>query len=187
MTSSAPTEKFRGRYRSKSARLPEYDYSHDGAYFITTCTKDREHFFGNIRDGEIRESAIGTIARQCWMAIQNHFSFVLLGEWVVMPNHVHGVLVFDTPVGTPNLGVPTTGVPTGVLTGSNPAWKPGTLGVVINQYKRACTIESRKIDPRFAWQPRFHDHIIRNKTEFDRISKYIADNPKNWKTDDLHV
>jgi hypothetical protein len=67
--------------------------------------------------------------------------------------------------------------------GKNPQWHSGTIGVIINQYKRICTIVARKTDPDFGWQPRFQDHIIRNEQEFDRIANYITNNPANWKKD----
>jgi len=84
------------------------------------------------------------------------------------------------------LGVSTNGVTNGVTNmndKNNDPWKPGTLGVIINQYKRKCTIESRKIDPEFAWQSRFHDHIIRNEKSYQNISQYIINNPANWDDD----
>ena len=105
------------------------------------------------------------------------------------------------PVETPNLGVSTmaaaaiTATPPklggGVVQtpklGVSTDWKPGNIGVIINQYKRICTIQSRKTNPKFAWQPRFHDHIIRNNDELIRIREYIRNNPANWNGDDLNL
>jgi hypothetical protein len=71
--------------------------------------------------------------------------------------------------------------------GTNDKWYAGTLGVIINQFKRICTIESRKIHADFAWQTRFHDHIIRNDAEYQRIENYIINNPKNWNEDKFFV
>ncbi|HOR43161.1 MAG TPA: hypothetical protein PK624_00005, partial [Spirochaetota bacterium] len=102
----------------------------------------------------------------------------VLGEWIIMPNHVHGIISIVPGVQTPKLGVCTPG--------TNTNWKSGSLGVIINQYKRACTINIRKLLPDFSWQARFHDHIIRNNDELHRIEKYIIENPVNWSTDDLY-
>ncbi len=136
-------------------------------------------------------SDVGKIARDCWRKIPDHFLFARLGEWVIMPNYVHGILVFDRPLASP-VETPKLGVSTNANTNTNMNtananmnhWKPGNLGVVINQYKRACTIQSRKTNPDFAWQPRFYDRVIRNEKELHRISEYIVSNPRNWKKDD---
>jgi REP element-mobilizing transposase RayT len=113
---------------------------------------------------------------------------VELDAFIVMPNHVHGIIIIDklndaqtpnldhTIVHTPNLGVSTNG-------GKNPNWKPATLGVIINQYKRICTINARKIHVDFEWQSNYHDRIIRNDDSFYRIQQYIINNPNKWDQD----
>ncbi len=163
--------KFQNKYRIESARLPNWDYGWNAAYFVTICTKNRICWFGDAVDGEMVLNDLGKIADDCWLEIPEHFPFVKLGEHIVMPNHVHGIVVIDKPVETPDSGVSTI------------KWKPGTLGVIINQYKRAVTIGCRKIHADFAWQSRFHDHIIRNDESFHRISNYIKNNPSNWSDD----
>ena len=90
-------EKFKNKYRIPSSRLQTWDYGSNGSYFITICTKSREHFFGEIVDGKMQLNEIGKIAEQYWMEISNHFSFIELGNFVVMPNHVHGILIIDKP------------------------------------------------------------------------------------------
>jgi REP element-mobilizing transposase RayT len=136
---------------------------------------------------------IGKIAQKYWLEIPQHFQFIELGAFVIMPNHVHGILIMDkTNVGdgvgveTPNLGV-STDSPTLKTAAASEKWKSGTLGVIINQYKRICTIHARKIHTDFAWQPRFYDHIIRNKESFERIQEYIINNPLNWITDKFYL
>ncbi|MCD6367438.1 MAG: hypothetical protein J7L46_07865 [Bacteroidales bacterium] len=192
-------DKFKNKYRIPSARLQSWDYGWNGSYFITICTKNREYFFGKIKNGKMELSEIGKITEKYWHEIPQHFSFVKLGAFVVMPNHIHGIIIIDKKsddnnpivsetvvVETPKLGVSTitTPVPTEPKTGGkNQKWKSGTLGAIINQYKRICTINSRKIEPYFAWQPRFYDHIIRNEKSFQKISEYIINNPKNWIND----
>jgi len=128
-----------------------------------------------------------------------------------MPNHVHGIIIIDKQddgrndknngkcntgqnvgrnVETPKLGVSTLQShqpkPQSQTAAASQKWKPGTLGAIINQYKRICTIESRKINPDFAWQSRFHDHIIRNNAEYQRIKNYIINNPQNWRGDKFY-
>ena len=190
-------KKFRNRYRIESTRLPGWDYGNDGAYFVTICTHHRYCFFGDVAAKKVRLSDLGNIVQKCWHEIPDHFPFVELGESVVMPNHVHGIIIInkkrhepqkrndgdnmvETPklVETPNLGVSTTN--------ASKKWKPGILGVIINQYKRACTIQCRKINPEFGWQSRFHDRIIRDYQAYVQISQYIINNPLKWNLDKFH-
>jgi REP element-mobilizing transposase RayT len=92
--------KFQNKYRIPSARLQIWDYANNGAYFITICTQNREHFFGNIKNGIMQLSDIGRFAEQFWHEIPNHFLMVELGNFVVMPNHIHGILIMNHPVET---------------------------------------------------------------------------------------
>ncbi len=175
------SEKFRNKYRIPSARLKNWDYGSNASYFVTICTHNRLHYFGEVHNKKMNLSEIGIIAKQFWYEIPGHFKFVELGAFVVMPNHIHGILMINKNddlmgsgfVETPNLGVSTTAVRT------------PNLGVIINQYKRICTINARKIHADFAWQSRFHDHIIRNDESFQRISNYIDANPAKWKDDEI--
>jgi len=208
-------KKYQNKYRIPSARLQSWDYGNNGAYFITICTANRDHFFGDIVDtAESDESimqlnALGKIAKKYWMKIPDHFPFVKLGNFVVMPNHTHGILIIDKnidtadsdgdlpdsatdPVETPKLGAsthndhgksPADNDKKPTVGGKNEKWKPQTIGVIINQYKRIVTINTRKINAHFGWQSRFYDHIIRDDGSFQRIQKYIADNPKKWGKD----
>ena len=192
-------EENRGKYRSQSTRLKNWDYSQAAAYFITICTKNRQQFFGKILDGEMDLSEIGEMANKYWLEIPNHFNNVTLDQHVIMPNHMHGIIIIN--VETPDSGVyprikpgdyhenknhhePKQSTPKlGVATGHQTAWKPGTVGVMVNQYKRIVTINARKTNPKFAWQPRYHDHIIRNKQSLQKIQEYINNNPLKWHLD----
>jgi len=179
-----------------STRLQNWDYGWNASYFITICTQNRAYYFGDIANTKMQLSEIGEIAQKYWLEIPNHFPFVEMGEFIVMPNHVHGIIVINkfndgrnnrkNDVETPNLGVSTIPKNTTNTTVTAPAsekWKPATLGVIINQYKRIVTINARKIHSDFGWQSRFHDHIIRNEKSFQKIENYILDNPLKW-TDD---
>jgi len=184
---------FANKYRIASARHPRWDYGWNAAYFVTINTKNRACYFGDVVDDKMQLSDIGLLVHRFWNEIPHHFSYVQLGAFVVMPNHMHGIIIINKPddgrdvgdgqpgdgrdVETPKLGVSTQ---TGA---ASQKWKPGSLGVIINQYKRVVTIRARKIDTVFAWQPRFHDHIIRDENEYQRITNYIINNPLNWKDD----
>ncbi len=222
--------KFKNKYRIPSNRLKNWDYSNNAAYFITICTQNREHYFGEIKNGEMHLNELGENAIRFWLDIPKHFPFIELGNFVVMPNHTHGILIIDkTPnntnngcgitenvlgngrdggnVDTPKLGVstayPSTPSPSHVSSntristkhietkkpknvGKNEQWKPGTIGVIINQYKRIVTIFNRKINPDFKWQSNYHDHIIRNTLSFENIQNYIEKNPSKWNEDKFY-
>jgi REP element-mobilizing transposase RayT len=92
-------KKFKGKYRIPSARLQTWDYGNNGAYFLTLCTHNRETYFGNIEDGNMLLSEMGQIAQKHWNEIPEHFPFVILDEFIVMPNHVHGIIIIDKPDG----------------------------------------------------------------------------------------
>src|SRR3990167_5882070 len=89
---------FKNRYHINSIRLKNYDYSSNGAYFITICTKDREYFFGEIKNGMIDLSKIGKIAKQFWQEIETIHNFIILDEWIIMPNHLHGIIFVQNNV-----------------------------------------------------------------------------------------
>ena len=177
-------QKFRGKYRIESLRLRNWDYGNNGYYFITICTKKRVQYFGEIIHGQIELSPIGKIAEKYWLEIPFHFAWIKLFEFVIMPDHVHGIICINknpnlnqSKVDSPDSGEST---PANTQIDIDKKWKPGILGVIINQYKRACTIKSRKINPEFSWQSGYYDRIIRTKNEFLRIQNYIIGNPKSW-------
>ncbi|WP_421919303.1 transposase [Marinifilum sp.] len=188
------TAKFQNKYRIPSARWKDWDYASQGIYFVTICTNNREHYFGEITvkthesgvsttnnknnsesDVSMKLSEIGELTHKFWKEIPKHFPFVQLHEFVIMPNHIHGMIEIKTEL-TSKLDVNT-----------DKDWKPGTLGVMINQFKRICTINARKINPKFKWQTRFHDRVVRDFDEYHRIEQYIQNNPKNWENDNMNV
>jgi len=129
---------------------------------------------------------IGQLAHLYWMDIPNHFSFIELGNFVVMPNHVHWILIINkitTPMGDGAIGIETPTNKSEHMANISP--KRGCISTIIRSYKSAVTKNARFIQTDFAWQPRFHDHIIRNDTEFAEITNYIGNNPKNWNNDNL--
>lgn len=191
------SDKFQNKYRIPSTRLQNWDYGSNAIYFVTVCTTHRECYFGvvvgtdNLGVPTMQLSEIGIIAQQYWNEIPIHFPFVELGEFVVMPNHVHGIIIINKPmdanVETPKLGVSAdTDTNRQRTINASANWNPKTLGVIINQYKRIVTINAREIQADFAWQTRFHDHIIRNDESFQRISNYIYNNPSKWTNDNFY-
>ena len=177
--------KFQNNYRISSARLQSWNYGNNGAYFITICTQNREHYFGKIINREMHLNEIGKLAEQYWIEIPNHFPFVELGNYVVMPNHVHGIVIINKI----NDNVET--LHCNVSTDKNNQMalispKPGTIPTIIRSYKSIVTKMSRNIHADFGWQSRFHDHIIRNAQSFENIQDYILENPNKWDNDEFH-
>ena len=185
-------ELYRGKYRIKSIRLREWDYSADGYYFITICTKDRIEWFGEIKNEMMGLNEIGCIVAKCYQEIPNIFPNAKLDEWQIMPNHMHGILVIDnemlrknhssSPVET-RRGASLRGTETPKYNRFGPLI-PNSLSSMINHFKGAVTKWCRKNGyPDFAWQPLFYDHIIRTENDLNRIRQYIIDNPFNWERD----
>ena len=94
-----PMEKYQGKYRIPGARWATWDYAANAAYFITICIEHREHFFGAVINDAMSFTPVGQAAFDCWHEIPAHFPFVVLDEFCVMPNHVHGIIVIDKPIG----------------------------------------------------------------------------------------
>lgn len=203
-TESTMEELFRNKYRIPSARASWWDYGQNGYYFVTICTDQRIHYFGDICDDEMILSDAGCIAGECWMEIPEHFPFVKLGAFVVMPNHVHGIIIIDEdgngddgrdracPVcTTTECPTPTVETVDAIEMGS-PAQRrfrnqgKNTLSAIVGSYKAAVTKSVRLSTPEFKWQTRFHDHIIRNDKSYSRIADYIENNVFRWNDDKFH-
>ncbi|MFH1187862.1 MAG: transposase [bacterium] len=179
-------QKFRGKYRIESARLKGYDYSSDGAYFITICTKNREHFFGEIINQEIKLSEIGEIVRNEWMRTPEIRENVILDEWVIMPNHLHGIICIDNSNVETHCNASLQQCNEYQEQEYENSFGPqsNNLSAIIRGFKGAATKNIHIAGfSEFLWQSRFYDHIIRNGDELNRIKKYIFNNPFNWEKD----
>ncbi|WP_430932173.1 transposase [Saccharicrinis sp. 156] len=190
-------EKFKGKYRIESARMQNWDYGWNASYFVTICTQNREHYFGEIENNEMILSEIGKMADKYWYEIPEQFPFVKLDEFVVMPNHIHGIVVIDKQDdkrdggdccehGRDAINRVSTGTKTiniGGFSGIKNPMITENLSKIIRWYKGRVTFESRKIHADFAWQSRFHDHIVRDDISYQRIKNYIINNPKKWDED----
>jgi putative transposase len=194
-------EKFRNKYRVPSARLQNWDYGANGAYFITICTKEMNHFFGEVVDKEMNLNAFGVLAEEYWTGIVKQFPYVELGNFQIMPNHMHGILIIDKSVETrfiaSNLDGEITGETRliasvqsqreiGGFAGENNPMLLENISRIIRWYKGRCTFEMRKINNDFEWHSRFYDHIIRNSESFERIQNYIEENPSRWEEDKFY-
>jgi putative transposase len=202
-------EKFRNKYRVPSARLENWDYGSNGAYFITICTKEMAHFFGEVVDKKMILNSVGELAEKYWIEILNQFPYVELGNFQIMPNHMHGILIIDksripvqtrfiasrilcdTPIASESLGktplmasVPRAEI--GGFAGENNPMLNENISRIIRWYKGRCTFEMRKINVAFEWHSRFYDHIIKNSDSFERIQNYIEENPLKWAEDKFY-
>lgn len=179
----------------KNIRWRKWDYRWDASYFITICTKDRQHYFGEIKNKKMILSRVGVIVDVLWHEIPFHTKYLTLDAFVVMPNHLHGILILegnnaeleneyhvgqgyalaklgqnDKPNKTPdqtrfqNIG-------------------KNSISSILGSYKSAVTKHINRLKLESAWQVRFHDHVIRNEREYNRIQNYILTNPENWEND----
>ena len=166
--------KYKHQYRIETTRLKTWDYSSSGWYFVTICIKDHYPILGKIIDGKMHLSRAGTIVAEEWVRTGTLRSDLSLDQWVVMPNHMHGILVIE------NIKPSQRDVSTFTL-------KRNSLGSIINQFKGKCT---KRIQisgfPEFAWQPRYYDHIIRNDDSLQKIRRYIQENPLKWEMDEYY-
>jgi REP element-mobilizing transposase RayT len=192
-------DKYQNKYRIASARLASWDYGSNAAYFITICVQDRSHAFGEVVDGRMNLTLLGEAAWECWRAIPEHFPFVVLGEFVAMPNHVHGTIIIDKRLpnadADPIIAVETQDVVetqdfASLRRPARPQNQFGpqsqNLASIVRGFKIGVTKFARQRQIAFAWQARYYDHIIRNAAEHERIRKYIVENPQKWADDQFH-
>jgi putative transposase len=165
---------YKNRYRIESTRLSNWDYSSPAWYFVTICTRNKDCSLGEITDETVRPSAAGQIVSDEWDRLSCIWPNVATDEFVIMPNHVHGIVILkEMPVETRLRGVCT----------REDVRRP-TLGTIIRQLKSRSTTRIWAAGHReFAWQTRFHDRIIRGERELTAIRQYIANNPAKWALD----
>jgi putative transposase len=181
-------DKFKGKYRIPSARLQSWDYGCHGAYFLTICTHNRVHYFGEIVEGGMQLTELGKLAEKYWLEIPQYFKFIELGNLVVMPNHIHGILILDRMKIEESIedekdsGL----VLKGVFAGNKSPLLNDNISKIIRWYKGRCSFEIRKIDNVFRWQTRFYDNIITDGAMFEKVQSYIVNNPSKWHNDKLN-
>jgi putative transposase len=209
-------ELYKNKYRVESIRLKNWDYSNNGYYFITICTKEKEHFFGNIIDGKMFLNDIGKIIYDEWYKSEKMRPNIILDEFIIMPNHIHGIIIInnDNVETHSNASLPNHNANqkindvsgnnsnNNILTDNdnvnethsnaslpnNNTTKKNNLSNIIRGFKSSSTklIHISGFN-NFAWQPRFYEHIIRNDNSLQNIRQYIINNPVNWSKDKNNI
>ena len=163
-----------------SLRLPGYDYTRSGNYFITINAANHEHIFGQLANGIVELNGYGLIVAECWRWLPEHHPHVELDEWVVMPNHFHGIIVINNACRGGSRTAPTD------IAGGGSSRKP--LGRLIGAFK---TVSTKKINQvrgtpgETIWKRNYYEHIIRNEESLRTIRQYIVDNPAGSELDQL--
>lgn len=190
-------------HHRRSIRLKDYDYSTTGAYFVTICSWNRECLFGDIADEKVRLNESGDAVMKYWNVIPGYFPHVETDEFIIMPNHIHGIIVFGHNVGaqfiapykktaTENQGVIGKGLINQAPTENN-GMNQGvinhapTVGEIVRAFKAQCTREINQMrnSPGFpVWQRNYYEHIIRNEDEMNSIREYLINNPARWAEDE---
>ena len=174
-----------GRPVRRSIRLRDYDYAQAGAYFVTIITKDRACLFGEIVDGEMRVNGFSCIVQAVWDGLPSHYPGVECDEFVVMPNHVHGILLLNVGAGF-KPARPESPPTTATRAGFKPAPTSRGLPEIVRAFK---TFSARRINETrntpgvSVWQRNYYEHVVRSDDELNRVREYIANIPLQWEMD----
>lgn len=171
------------KHNRQSIRLKGYDYSQSGYYFVTICVADRYCLFGRIKDEQMVLNKYGQIAKKEWIRTEKLRNNVRLDDFVVMPNHVHGIIIITDKNSR--------GVSRYAPNKSKNKFRSPSknLGAIVRGYKSTVTKQINELNNQpgdKVWQRNYYDHIIRNRNELDQIRKYIRENPRNWVNDKLN-
>lgn len=189
--------KFKNKYRIESTRLVNFDYSSNGAYFITICTKDREFSFGDIENGKLQETEQSRICTDCWNDLPNHYPNCVLDEFIIMPNHVHGIIVIENNIDNvetiPVETIPVETIPVETIhelslqcNNDMKSRRQMLIPKIIGRFKMQSAKQINEFQNTSGlsfWQKGYYDRVIRNEKEFNRIRDYIVSNPLNWDGD----
>jgi putative transposase len=165
----------------RSIRLTDYDYSQEGAYFVTICAHSHKCLFGKIVDGVMRLNRFGNVVNKCWLEIPHHFPNMEIDTFIIMPNHFHGIVaIVDNRRGTacraPTKMIERFGKPTTC-----------SLPTIVRSFKSAATKRInvvRGTPGARLWQSNYYEHVIRNETDLNDIRQYLLDNPVKWDMDE---
>jgi putative transposase len=169
-------DQFKSKYRVSSVRMPHWDYGSHGLYYITICTKNHIHYFGEIVSdpnnetqnfASLQKTAIGEVAYNNWLNIPTHFPFVEIDQFVIMPNHIHGILFINKPNKVD-------------WTINKFGSQSQNLASIIRGYKASVKTYATINKIEFLWQPRYYDHVIRDEKGYINIREYIFNNPEKW-------
>ncbi|WP_375436545.1 transposase [uncultured Hymenobacter sp.] len=170
---------YQDQYRVASTRLLGYDYGQNGAYFVTICTKNRQPYFGSIEvpagnwdNAFLKLTSLGEKAAECWDAIPQFAPFVRLDAFVLMPDHLHGVILIDKSESANET--------LSQIFENRFGPQSGNLPSMLRGFKSAVTTFARHHHLEFQWQARFHDRVVRSEIELNKIRNYIITNPSRW-------
>ena len=168
----------RERHHRRSIRLSGYDYSQSGGYFVTICAEKRACLFGTVTDGTVRLNDTGQIVQSKWLALADRFPHITLDSFVVMPNHIHGVIFVGAQFIAPSSSLRHMDEAAGAMN------RAPTLGEVVRTYKAICARAIRCSGyVNFKWQRNYYEHVIRSENSLNCIRRYIVDNPVRWDCD----
>ncbi len=179
----------RPAYRRRFLRLQGFDYSREGAYFVTICTRNRECLFGDVVDGQMRLNGVGRSVQTFWDAMPERFPPIESDAFVVMPNHVHGILFnVGAALAPPKQVKAGFALPSGGAASSAPTGPASitTLGNVLRAFKSISAISVNRLLSRSGqplWQRNYYEHVIRDEESLNRLREYIATNPLRWELD----
>ncbi len=163
----------------RSLRLRGYGYTEAGAYYVTVVTWKRASLFGEIVNSKMHLSEAGQNVAECWNAVPRHTPWVILDAFVVMPNHVHGIVfIAKDPVGAQHAAP---------LQNGYRGPRPHSLGAIVRSFKSAATRQMnllRGTPGAPVWQRNYYEHVIRSEDELNRIRQYIEENPARWEEDE---
>jgi len=168
-------------FHRHSIRMKEYDYASPGAYFVTVVTYGHKCIFGKIKDNEMHLDDLGMITQECWKQLPDHFFDIEVEPFVVMPNHLHGIItihendrrgtIYRAPT-TKKFGQPVV----------------GSVPTIMRTYKAAVSrLARRKLGMVNIWQRNYYEHIVRNQSDLESIAGYILANPIHWSDDPEHI
>lgn len=178
------------KHHRRSIRLPGYDYTSEGWYFITICVQDKECVFGEIVENNMILNIIGKIIDYHWRKLPKHFKNIELDPYQIMPNHFHGII--HITVGAKHSNTANDKINKTTNKNASPLQMPhgtnsGSLGAIIQNFKSVTTRKINKIEKtnhiHFKWQRNYYEHIIRNEKDLNRIRTYILENPLKWAED----
>ena len=170
------------KHHHRTIRLCGYDYAQEGLYFVTVCCRDRACLFGEIVDGEMILNPAGRMVEKCWLDIPKHFPHAVLHDYIIMPNHVHGIIeLTDVVAGATNVRAKNFSP----LQFRSPS---KTIGSIVRGFKIGVTKWMRQNTDTFpVWQRNYYEHIIRNAKSYENIAEYIITNPAHWQDDNLYI
>ncbi|MCQ8105445.1 transposase [Methylomonas sp. SURF-2] len=176
----------------RSIRLKNYDYAQAGFYFVTVCTHQKTCFFGSIQNGAMVANDLGRVVECCWNEIPAHFPNVASDAFVVMPNHVHGILVINAGENDCSWGVGANHhsriVGAKDFSPLRPRGTSKTLGSIIRGFKIGVSKWAKNnTQIQTVWQRNYWEHIVRNEQQLNLIREYILNNPAQWELDSLHI